>query len=280
MNSAIDATNPRVQLDYLALEAGFTANMANAVKSVFPELMDKLRSGFVSQPDLRESGGIVLSKDKEFVLKELAHFKYVNYMDLDTVVPEGFVGNFIEYCEVLQEHCDKIVKMSNEVLQPYYVYLSTFVTNKDSKISTKSNLNLYKQLEQERKRLHLLASKFFMNGSFQATRPISSVIRRNEDFKELYRSVTDLESKLRGIDVVVFNSQVKSCVTLLDSIILQTKTNASSMISPEAARNLAEGAYEIAREIEFFATTSFAIQVFIQSVNELTTKMKSFITAS
>lgn len=263
-------------LQQIAMESGVLSNMVNSIKNIFPDLISTLRNSFSHTENL-PAIEIRLTNDQKFLIKEINQFNYIDIAELSTQVPEGFVGNYIDYTKELITIIDDISDVNGKVLQPYSVYLSTFLTNKDAKYNTKDQTRLYNSMKVAREHHVKSLGHYFKDSSNVSKVKIGQVIKRNSDFQLVYNQTGVIAKKIYSINLKTLNENVKRCLDMLDMIIEKIEKNEIEHVSPEVTQNLAFGAYEVAREIEFFSVIYFKVLALTTSVDATTVKVNNFI---
>ena len=263
-------------LNQIAMEAGILSNMVNSIKNIFPDLINTLRSSFSHTENLPVIE-IKLTNEQKFLVKEISQFKYIDIAELSTQVPEGFVGNYLDYSKELIRIINDISDVNGKVLQPYSIYLSTFLTNKDAKFNTKDQTRLYNNMKNAREHHIKSLSHYFKNSSNISYAKIGQVVKRNSDFQTVYNETGIIAKKIYSINLKTLNENVKRCLDMLDMIIEKIQRNEIEHVSPEVTQNLAFGAYEVAREIEFFSVIYFKVMGLMTSVDATTVKVNNFI---
>lgn len=263
-------------LSQIAMEASVLSNMVNSIKNIFPDLIETLRNSF-SRTEGLPSIEIKLTGDQKFLLKEIGNFKYTDICELSTQVPEGFVGNYIDYAKELINIIDDISDVNGKVLQPYSIYLSTFLTNKDAKFNTKDQTRLYENMKSAREQHIKTLGHFFKDSSNVSYAKIGQVIKRNADFNVVYNETGIIAKNIYSINIKTLNENIKKCLSMLDMIIDKIQKKEIEHVSPEVTQNLAFGAYEVAREIEFFSVIYYKVLALTTSVDATTVKVNNFI---
>jgi hypothetical protein len=263
-------------LNQIAMESGVLSNMVNSIKNIFPDLINTLRNSF-SQTENLPKIEITLTADQKFLIKEISQFKYIDIAELSTQVPEGFIGNYIDYSKELIRVIDDLSDVNGKVLQPYSIYLSTFLTNKDAKYNTKDQTRLYNNMKNVREQHIKAIGHFFKDSSSTSKVKIGQVVKRNSDFQTVYNETGIIAKKIYSINLKTLNENVKRCLDMLDMIIEKIQKGEIEHVSPEVTQNLAFGAYEVARELEFFSVVYFKVLSLSTSVDATTIKVNNFI---
>ena len=263
-------------LSQIAMEAGVLSNMVNSIKNIFPDLIETLRNSF-SHAEGLPTIEIKLTNDQKFLIKEIGNFKYIDIAELSTQIPEGFVGTYSDYARTLIKVIEDISDVNGKVLQPYSIYLSTFLTNKDAKFNTKDQTRLYENMKKVREHHINDIGQFFKDSSNLSYAKIGQVIKRNADFNTVYNETGIIAKKIYSINIKTLNENIKRCLDMLDMIIDKIQKNEIEHVSPEVTQNLAFGAYEVAREIEFFSVIYYKVLALTTSVDATTVKVTNFI---
>lgn len=273
----IDETNSiKRNLTQISLEASVLSNMVSSIKNIFPDLMETLRSSFSKTENLPEIK-IKLTSEQKFLIKELVAYKYIDIAELSTQVPEGFNGGYLDYIMILKDIVDRISDVNARLLQPYSVYLSSFLTNKEAKFNTVDQTRLYDKFKNIREEDIKNLGNFFNDSSNKSVTKIGQVVKRNSSFPGIYSEVGNLAKKIDSINFKLINDNVKKCLSMLDIIIERISKNEIEHVSPEVTQNLAYGAYEVASEIEFFAVVYYKVLALVSSVDATTVKINNYI---
>lgn len=273
----IEQTNSvELKLKQISLEAHVLSNMVQSIKNIFPSLIDTLRKSF-SQAEHLPFIEIKLSKEQNFVLKEINNFRFIDIASLSTQVPEGFQGDYLEYSKLILELVEQASTLNTRILQPYSTYLSSFLTNKESKIETKDQTRYYDNIKKTREEHISQLGHFFKDSDYTSKTLIGSVIKRNNDFKTVYEQTATIKKNIDSINLKTVDENVKKCLNLLDIIIRKIEKDEILIVSPEVTQNLSYGAYEVAREIEFFSVLYYKVLALLVSVDATTLKVNNFI---
>ena len=208
------------------------------------------------------------SKEK----KVLSHLDAINYIEISqslVSVPEGFQGKFVDYLKLLESLSTQAYQDANEFIKEYHLLLSSFITNKEDRISAKDLSFYYNRMEQRTLERTKEIAEYFQAPTKLNRVKFQSVVDRLADVQEIDRLAKQIKNQhttdsLKGIEL-----SVNKIVAMLDIIIHQMKQEDTSKISRQAARNLSEGAYHLARYIEYVSLTHFRTTSMLKIVDDL-----------
>lgn len=259
----------------IALESAMLNNLSASIANLFPDLLSKLSGSFSMSGDIPV---VVVhqTKEQKFV-QDNAHGKqWLDIADLQVMVPEGFKGKMVDYGKVLYDNSKGMSNVIEDVLKPYVVYLSQFLANKDVKRNTKDLKPLYVELAKKREDAVAAMDVFRVPGS-DAKAKIGEILDRKADLMHLHDAANNIARILENVDLGSVKEMVKQAVDLLELIVKQSKEGDIENVSPEATQNLAFGATEIAREVEYLSLLHFRCLNYTTSVDDITHTVGKFI---
>lgn len=274
------ATESYLEVDQIALEANVLSNMFNSLRTIFPNIVNKVKAklGEVDEElKLLEQEGIQLTTRDKQIFNKLKKVNYLDISQIAIVVPEGFESKYLNYGVYIEETLNNLNKLKNEVLVPYKLYLTTFIANRDAKISTVDKTLEYDKLSLARKDSNDTNESFFKIGSVQSKQRLGTVVTRNADIILLNNKVEILENKLKVVNVSDVKNTSKECIVLLDTIIKMLGEKKFSNVSPETAKNLAKGAFEVAKEVEYFAVSYYRVKTYIAAVQATIDRVEEYL---
>lgn len=260
--------NIKNQLEALSLEAINIANVIEVFKGILPDLVGKIKQTLESIPKYTD----IIHKNKltsdikliNSLNKELSDkIKLTNYVDrreLLISVPEGFKGNLVDYTILLNGLTSKIYPEANKLLTEYKFIISGFLTNKDQKISLKDYTTFFNSVKRQRENFTSDVSEFFTNNSSTSRAKLGSVINKFSDLDIIIKNVTEANIVRKDNILSDISQSTNEITKVLDTIIDRVSKGDISNISGASAKNLAEGAYEIAKYIEFVSIFNYKVE--------------------
>lgn len=267
------------RLEALSLEAVNVANVIEVFKGILPDLTVKItetldKLNFYkdnNSPEIKD----MLSNYKELENK-LKLINYVEKKDLLISVPEGFKGNLIEYLEVINSLSNKIYPEANKLLNNYKLILASFLTNKDQKISLTDHTNFFNSVKKERENFIYTLSKYQTNNNSTKSR-LRDCVNRISDVDILVKKIEIINKVRNNNNIKEIVSTVDEISKLLDTIIQRVDTGDVSNISGASAKNLSEGAYEVAKYIEFVSLFNFKVEQITTTISKLVSQLSNEI---
>lgn len=271
------ALNLDQALAKIAMESSMLSNTVSTISNFFPSLFASVSSSFAKTEELK----LVESKlagDEKFVVDKIQPLMFLDLASIKTVTPEGFKGQYVDYATVLLNASIDMSSIVDNVLKPYMTYLAQFVSNKDAKKATKDNTSIYKSMKANREQAMLSMDKFLTQG-LGVNAVIGDVINRKQDLHSVYSTKANIVLQFKAIDLNEVKSCVKHCTDMLEIIIRQTEDGQILNVTPEVTQNLALGAAEVAREVEYLSILNYRVLTFTTCVDHMTEKLKAFIKA-
>jgi hypothetical protein len=262
-------------LHVLNLEAMSLTNMVGSIKNLFPSFAQKLKDTsniVVTIPEVK----VEMTDAQEFVLKNVHVKEFMDLADLQIQTPEGFSGSYVDYSALLYEISKQNSTIIEDVLRPFSTYLSQFISNKDSKLSTRDITQRYFDAESKVKMYTARLGKFRENGTSGLT-TLGKVVSRKADIAAVYSNTYLITKSLENTNLKEVQKLVDHCHALLNMIVDQAVKGSIESVTPEVARNLAYSAEHVAEEIEFIALVHFKALGFVQSVDKMTVTLSNFI---
>jgi hypothetical protein len=206
------------------------------------------------------------SQQREFE-KELGNRPFMTISQITAYIPEGLDVPYIDYAEVLLDavkHASRVM----DVLVPYTAYLAELVTDKQAVLSTKSFEAEFKLIEAERKRINEELGACFKKGSSKAEAAIGDVVQRNADWPQVFQRCNDIMTAINDVNRSSLLKKVNECNTYLEIILKMAREGKVGKVAGSAVLNLADGAYQVASELEFYAVAYYKAEVFVGCVNQ------------
>lgn len=242
------------QMEQLSLESNILTNMIQTLRGLLPGLNDKLKTlkqSFSSMAiDMSDEDYKSLSKDQQKAIKNIASLKYLTFSENIIDIPESFTGNLREYAEVLTKINTTTFAEAGPVISEYNTILASFITNKADKISLKDHTALFNRIAKQRAGCEKEVGVFFKVKTDRSIAKMSHVFSNFKDVEKLFLASAGLAKSQDPLRLKKLQADVQACVDLLDIIIKQVDDDGVGSISPEATKNIAQGAFEIAKYVE------------------------------
>lgn len=269
------ATNFDFEMRTIALESNVLTNMVQTIAKVFPSIAEKVTNMFAVTEELPKLT-FAFSKEQKFVIENMHNVQYLDLADQKVFVPENFSGNITDYGKLLELLVNKHRKNATEGLQNFNIYLSQFLSNKDAKVSTLDVTGVYYDIHKDRDD-SISSLTNFSSDNNETSVPLGKIISRKDDLRILFDSKGSIQRQIENIDLKELNAGVKKCVDLINLIVDQIEKGSITNVTSETTKNLAYGASEVAKEIEFFAVLYFRVIGFITCVDSISLTSNNFL---
>ena len=266
------------QLEQLALEANFLPNVIASFKKTLSGLFASLKDSEALIRGLIDKKEQCLADIKIYTdsVKVTDKIIYANYGERLISKPENFQGHFLDYAEVLNSVASDLYKLRAEIMPQYVGILSSFLTNKDDKLALKDHTIIYNKLANERTSAGNKLKQFFPRDNGLSKIEFKKVVARLADLKPLYSQTTTLAKLQIKSNLTIIQKDVTQCTELLNMLIEQVNNGTITNISSNSAMNIANGAYEVAKFVEFIGVVYFDSMVFINIVIRLAEDMVEY----
>ena len=258
----------------VALEANFISNAVASVRDFFPKMLTSINRGFAKLDDVKlfvpsanDGTKISFTRNEKKILELLPSVPYDELAVLRLAVPEGFQGNYNTYFSVLAQSFAYHQSIALPAIEKYYIELASIITNRNAKLSLKDRTDQTKSLTSSREKLNDDLSSFFLTRSTQAEQPFGKLFTNEHEVKQLFRQRYELQDLLKNTKLNLVTGHVENIKSSLDVLIKMAEEGKIEELSPAQLRNLTEGAYEVASQVEFFAINYFRT---ITAVNTIT----------
>lgn len=253
----------------LALEAnsteGTNSSLVRFLPGVIHSLMESVSSTFKSnQPtaDMEKLSG----KEKDFI----GVTQKVNSSALGILrayVPQGFTGTYLAYLHALVPVTNKQRAIIHDVLQPYVFFLAQSVSDRNVAISTRRDSPL-RAHETQREKWQSELSRFFVKNAHHDTLKIKDVVEKQEDWAEIFTLIKQVKADIDAVDVNQITKLLKQADEYLKFLHEGLSNKSHDGVSRETAERVAYETYQVARQLEFFATTAYRVQALATSITD------------
>ena len=260
------------QRDTIAMEAFLSNNLPGLLKDIFPAMVTGF-TNFTSQFAPSEPAIALTSKQSEF-MKELSKHSYLDIAPLTAYVPEGLSVKYLDYATFLLEAVNHIAHIGTVTLPAYSTFLSQVISNTDQKFSTTSFERTYSEMDSKRKILNLDLGVCFKQGSTKTDVTIGDVVSRNSDWPMVFKTTENITHVINSVDRKALHKKISECAELLTVIMNKIKRNEFEGVSPQLVKNLSDGAYQMASELEMYASLHYKALTYVESVNRTIARFK------
>lgn len=243
------------QMRRLALESGFTANVADLFRNTIPNLVEHLVGGYKDLLGSSDLSAPVREMHADFRRLEtkLPHAVYLNYTSTVVSVPEGFEGSLHDYVVFLHSVSEEMFREALQTIGEYNGVLSTFISNKDAKTSLKDHSDLFRRVEKRREEITARVKEFFPGTQVTPKKRLGQVVSRFAELEQIVAMVDKLDRDRKDHSLKEFAAAVHKSCDLLAIVVKQTTSEGVDNVSGNAAMNISQGAFELGKYVELVA---------------------------
>lgn len=203
------------------------------------------------------------TKEQVVILKSLKDVTFTEASEILVPIPENFKGNYLNYLKELEPIIKGVMANCLSVVHDYKTYISLFLSTKDTKQRIADMTPKFKELAKYRESCISTVGKYFPKDTSSSRTMLKNVIERIADFNEIYTITNRIATYLKHETIDKLRNTVNDCYDLLKVIIKDI--NNSDSISKEAATNLSNGTYEVAKYVEMVSILYFDASVAIKA---------------
>ena len=196
----------------------------------------------------------------------LGKVNYVSLSRLDLPVPEGLQVKYLTYLETLESSTRRLADLPKN-LEDFTRYVAGILTNHDSRVSTVSQDNLFRELDSSRGVAYAAISSCFSGGT-RAKRKYSELVDRNADWPVVESKVKAVAKELNQYDRTDLIDKAKHLHSLLQKVEQTSKRGGFDLANPNVLKTLAEGAFQLASELEYLSVLYYRVLGLTKAVAE------------
>jgi hypothetical protein len=215
---------------------------------------------------------VPLSRNQASFVKLLSRHNYVDISPLTVYVPEGLIVDYLSFAQALKRGAEHAVKVQ-DLLNKYTTYLALLVTNEYQRFSTVDSAKAYENLQAEREEILREIGGCFKEGDHTTMVKYGDAVTRNKDWELVFGEVDTLSKLTNSVSRDKLNAKVKEASNLMESVIKMLRDGKMESTSHEVAKELSDGAYQIASELEFFTVMYYRVMAFAIAVNQSVDKI-------
>lgn len=207
-------------------------------------------------PLLAKDGSNKTSDAVESLIKKtsskLEHFNFLAHEDTLLPCPDGFKGEFFTYVETLNNHNAIVLSQALGALTDFNTYLASFIGDKASKIALKDNKRHYEELKKLREQQTKELESFFTSGTNQR-QTLGKMFDNKTQIIESAKVAVNGWNFIKKTDPRDIQAQCQMIVKRLNLVIDECQSGKNTDVSKQAVVNLADGSYELGRQVEHLA---------------------------
>lgn len=236
------------------------------VSELLVKVMPGINNGFKTILNTIKPTSIIEVLFEDSLEVALGKVNYVSLSKLDLPVPEGLQVKYLTYLETLESSTRRLVDLPKN-LEDFTRYVAGILTNHDSRVSTVSQDNLFRELDSSRGVAYAAISSCF-NGGTRAKRKYSELVDRNADWPVVETKVKAVVKELNQYDRSDLIDKAKHLHSLLQKVEQTSKRGGFDLANPNVLKTLAEGAFQLASELEYLSVLYYRVLGLTKAVAE------------
>lgn len=266
----------------LVMESASSSINAETILGLFSELIPKA-SGVISNitatltnsvrvdSEVKELG--LVTKQYKEVLTLTKNIPFMSFADTVVLVPEGFKGDLATYSKVLAALRHTVIQDAMEVMRDYEIQLSIFLNNADSRKSLEKYDFNYKKVEAKRKDIETSIMRYFASSGVKSRLKLGQVVSRYADLTDIFKNAETLSGYKTKQDLEKLVNSSATITGILKLIKGKMEKNEIDVISGQAAKNISEGSYQVAKYLEIVSLVMFNVEVYLGCVNVMSDQL-------
>lgn len=236
------------------------------VSELLVKVMPGINNGFKTILNTIKPTSIIEVLFEDSLEVALGKVNYVSLSKLDLPVPEGLQVKYLTYLEALESSTRRLIDLPKN-LEDFTRYVAGILTNHDSRVSTVSQDNLFRELDSSRGVAYAAISSCF-NGGTRAKRKYSELVDRNADWSVVESKVKAVVKELNQYDRSDLIDKAKHLHSLLQKVEQTSKRGGFDLANPNVLKTLAEGAFQLASELEYLSVLYYRVLGLTKAVSE------------
>lgn len=192
---------------------------------------------------------------------------YTDMMSMRAEIPEGLDVTFMEYMAVMLPAQERANAVLLTVITPFELFVSRMISDDTFRNQMGHQVKEFKDLESDYDKTVKAMGKCFKKNGFNASAPFSDVVKRNGDWKVIFKHAGELKGLIEDFPKDEITKRLNRLYDQLDELVAQVRADKFSQVEKETTHILSEGMYHVAKEIELAALTTYRSKNFIHALN-------------
>lgn len=273
MEKAFQLTSQKPALEFMT---GGAIDIRELARSVIPALAKHFSNFTVDFSLHSNNGSSMMKKNQKEFLKLIEDVKYLDLVNIKAYKPAGMKVTYLEYLEAL-EPVVKYVVNCKAGLDAFNTKLAVLLTSRDEMKSTAFDSKAWAILQESRDNFAKDLGACIKNNDHTTNCLYKDVLARNIEWELIFEKAYALGLLLEKIDRRNMLKKVNEISENLKRLEASRSKGELEEISAESIREIAEGAFQMASEVEFFALIYHKMQAFNTAVDDTMEHIESVL---
>lgn len=220
---------------------------------------------------LEDTSDIRLNSDNRKFVEVISRIPFVSIQDDTAYVPEGFLGKYLDYLQVLKGAPQLCKEAQSHVFPEFKRTVASIVSSPELARNINAPvISLLRERSKIREDFNNLLNKFFDKGANNTVTTVKQVVDKNNDWTPMLHLLETTSKDMLTVDRNRLLKLVDETSELLKHLVRKAQSGGFDDMSPENIMMLSEGAYQMATEVEFYAVMHYRIMTLNVAVNDTT----------
>lgn len=192
---------------------------------------------------------------------------YADIIQYRAEIPEGLKVTFLEYLEVLQPAQERANNIIKNVIDPFSKFVSKMVSDEVFRNQAGHQIRELSNLEPEYVKVVKDFEKCFAKNDYKSSAGFIEVVKRNNDWKRVFSETVALKKVYDDFPQEELTKKLNRLYEMLDELVEQVKLDQYDSVEKEVTELLSKGMYNVAKEVELAALTTFRTKTFITVID-------------
>lgn len=271
MNLDVQYHNVEVMRRLTVSQEGVTDSM----RHFMPSLFQGLKSAFTG--DLMPSDAVQFTRDQRKFLEMIEKHNYFDLQPLKVYTPESLKASYTQYSAQLMMAVERTVSGIDALVENFSVLIANLVTNRGSQLSTKDVANIYKRVGDDRKQTAAALDACFDFNQHLTESTYGRAVSRNADWNDVFKNVIMTGDRINTVDRAKLKKQLAGIASSMDVLIKMQEDGKLDDIAGEMVTAIAEGSWQVAKEIEYYSILHYRVIAFDKAVEDSVVRLKKIL---
>lgn len=266
-----DPNQNMVQMNSLLMnlvsQSAFCDCQSQPLKQYFGDFYTKARFSVENTFDKYLSSAPVELQPTKFFERFVDQKPYADIMQYRAEIPEGLAVNYLDYLQVLSTAQERANKIITNVIDPFSKFVGKMISDEIFRNQPGHQIKEFRNLEPEYVATLKAFDKCFKKNDYSSSAAFGEVVRRNADWKQVFNETAALKKLYQSFPGKEVTDKLNRLYEMLDELINQIKLDHYDRVEKEVTQLLSVGMYNVAKEIELAALTTFRSKTFIVAIN-------------
>ena len=240
----------------IALGVERFSHFAERLSTLLPDVI----SAFKGSNELANLPKVVqLQGDQKSFVELMLKHSYLEVREIKAYVAAGQDGTFLDILNELRAHAERCTQLQANELDPYVMFLAHLCSNGEALKATDDGSTHNLMLASSRDTLNEQFGAHFKSSNHDGRARLGQVLARQADWPAVFTDLNAVIRMMESVQRTKIDQLMKQAEDYLEIIYSKVQKGEFANVNPEVCKALADGAYQVACEIEFLSVTYFRV---------------------